>query len=244
MKRRIVYMNDPVTQEYVAHPCETVNLGAGDCEDQSILMLSMLESIGVDSKFVWIKEKHMFIAADYNDFKNLCNLTRCTDCLGFEDNGKMWLVIDPVMPCIGITDFNYIDYRNSLNWDWKYQTVVFDNEEILETESEKISEGSEETGPVAYGCNYKIYNLNYSDQMVSFAIANNADKNISSVSIELSYRGYRKFFNLDITLEPGSIKNIGLNTYIDKKPNIFSMETNLCSDKITMEFKQIASRYI
>ncbi len=50
---RIEYRNDPRGGELVRGPAETVALQAGDCEDKSILLVSLLESVGHHSYMVF-----------------------------------------------------------------------------------------------------------------------------------------------------------------------------------------------
>jgi transglutaminase-like putative cysteine protease len=48
------YVSDPVRREYVEDPKEFLNVGGGDCESGTILLSSLLESIGVDTQLVFI----------------------------------------------------------------------------------------------------------------------------------------------------------------------------------------------
>ena len=54
--RNIVYMSDEASHgesDYWQLPTETLRLGSGDCEDQAILLVSILKALGVDSVFVF-----------------------------------------------------------------------------------------------------------------------------------------------------------------------------------------------
>lgn len=50
VRDNIMYVSDPA-REYIQSPEETL-LGAGDCEDQAILLYLLMESIGIESRLV------------------------------------------------------------------------------------------------------------------------------------------------------------------------------------------------
>lgn len=56
------YVSDPYSKEYIASPVETLKTGGGDCEDGTLLLGAMLESIGVDTRIVIIPG-HAFLKA-------------------------------------------------------------------------------------------------------------------------------------------------------------------------------------
>jgi len=55
MNAHIQYVRDPVNVEWLQSPDVTLQKGYGDCDDHSILAASLLESIGVPSRFVIVK---------------------------------------------------------------------------------------------------------------------------------------------------------------------------------------------
>jgi transglutaminase-like putative cysteine protease len=55
VKKRIRYVRDPVRFEDVQTPRRTLMLSAGDCEDFSILISSLLESIGIRSRLSLVR---------------------------------------------------------------------------------------------------------------------------------------------------------------------------------------------
>lgn len=57
------YVNDPNAYEYVKGPLESLQSTAGDCDDASVLLASMLNSIGVKTRFVFMPG-HVYIEAD------------------------------------------------------------------------------------------------------------------------------------------------------------------------------------
>jgi len=50
----IGYLSDPVAREYIQPPEVTLQIGAGDCEDLSILLSSLLENVGVPTYLVFV----------------------------------------------------------------------------------------------------------------------------------------------------------------------------------------------
>jgi len=50
----IRYLQDPVECELLQHPVVTLDIRSGDCDDKSILLAAMLESIGHKCRFVAI----------------------------------------------------------------------------------------------------------------------------------------------------------------------------------------------
>jgi hypothetical protein len=56
------YYSDPRTSEFIQYPNETMKLLGGDCEDLTILMESLLESIGIKTYFVFT-EDHAYLLA-------------------------------------------------------------------------------------------------------------------------------------------------------------------------------------
>ncbi len=48
------YLNDPLAFEYYKTPQESLNSNSGDCDDASILLSSLLQSIGFQTRFVFV----------------------------------------------------------------------------------------------------------------------------------------------------------------------------------------------
>lgn len=53
IKEQYKYVKDPNGFDYFADPTESISLMAGDCDDHSILMASVLEAIGTSVRIVW-----------------------------------------------------------------------------------------------------------------------------------------------------------------------------------------------
>jgi len=58
----IGYLSDPVAREYIQPPEATLQIGAGDCEDLSILLSSLLENVGVPTYLVFTRT-HAYVLA-------------------------------------------------------------------------------------------------------------------------------------------------------------------------------------
>ena len=60
------YISDPEDEELIRSPYETIQLKGGDCEDLSILLISLLENIGISSYLVLTDTHAYAIAVDIN----------------------------------------------------------------------------------------------------------------------------------------------------------------------------------
>lgn len=70
VQEEIGYLADPAAREYIQTPTTTLNIGAGDCEDLSILLASLLENTGIPSLLVFA-QNHVYTMACGIDTKNL-----------------------------------------------------------------------------------------------------------------------------------------------------------------------------
>ncbi len=66
VRDNIQYVNDPVNFEYIEEPKEVLVTKAGDCESGTMLMDSLMESIGIDSEMVFIPG-HAFLRIKLKD---------------------------------------------------------------------------------------------------------------------------------------------------------------------------------
>ena len=69
------YYSDPRAKEYIQSPVETMNIKGGDCEDLTILLISLLENIGIDTYFV-MNETHVCCLAFVEDTDELWKYIR------------------------------------------------------------------------------------------------------------------------------------------------------------------------
>jgi hypothetical protein len=80
VRDNIKYINDPEGRDYLQRPQQTL-LGAGDCEDQAILLNSLMLATGIRSRIVLIPG-HAFIEININEAPKKYK----------EDNG--WISLD------------------------------------------------------------------------------------------------------------------------------------------------------
>ncbi len=66
LSTNVQYVSDPHDSDYWATPVETINTGAGDCEDYALLMASLVEAIGGSSR-IYLTDDHAFAAAYIGD---------------------------------------------------------------------------------------------------------------------------------------------------------------------------------
>jgi len=104
VRRNISYVSDPRTvHNYWATPNETLSVGGGDCEDQAMLLGSMVTAIGGSCR-IYITGEHAFcgvyIGSDEQSVENLTNALHQyygTPLHPFliEDEFGYWAVADP-----------------------------------------------------------------------------------------------------------------------------------------------------
>jgi hypothetical protein len=87
VKKNINYVNDPIDREYYKTPQETLNSRNGDCDDQSILLASLLQAIGLETRFkfvpghVFVEVKLLEAPFSYKDKEGWIKLDpTCQDC--------------------------------------------------------------------------------------------------------------------------------------------------------------------
>src|SRR5262245_25250314 len=54
VKAAVDYRRDPVNVELLQDPIRTLDRGAGDCDDMSVLLASALETLGTPTRFVTV----------------------------------------------------------------------------------------------------------------------------------------------------------------------------------------------
>jgi len=64
------YYSDPRNQEFIQSPYDTMDVQGGDCEDLTILLMSLLENLGIKTYFV-ITDDHAYCLAYDVDTENL-----------------------------------------------------------------------------------------------------------------------------------------------------------------------------
>lgn len=87
VRDKIIYTNDPLRHEFVKTPGYTLDVGAGDCDDHAVLLSSLLNSIGIETRFIFVPS-HVYIQAylpeslnKYQDDDGWVNLdATCKSC--------------------------------------------------------------------------------------------------------------------------------------------------------------------
>jgi len=68
VRSRVKYIKDPVGYDQLSPPIRTIYQGYGDCEDNAVLLASLLESIGIPTKLKLVatrgpKYDHIYVLA-------------------------------------------------------------------------------------------------------------------------------------------------------------------------------------
>lgn len=119
VSNNIHYVSDPDDGlEYAKDPITTLIAGAGDCEDQSLLLCSLLESVGVKC-FMAFTPDHVFILARFS--KNYPSLKAAP--YGYIDDIPCY-ALDPIIPrsVVGMTIANPSDVKRV--FDVREKTMV------------------------------------------------------------------------------------------------------------------------
>jgi transglutaminase-like putative cysteine protease len=102
VKEKIKYVSDPRSHDYWAPANETLKIGAGDCEDQAILLSSMIEAVGGTTR-VYLTNTHAFAAvyigkgtdATEASIKGIRAYYGNVDVNYLTDEYGSWLILDP-----------------------------------------------------------------------------------------------------------------------------------------------------
>ena len=87
IQKNFNYLNDPLAFEYYKTPQESLKSDSGDCDDSSILLSSLLQSVGLQTRFVFVPG-HVYVQVKlkeaisaYKDDENWINLdATCSNC--------------------------------------------------------------------------------------------------------------------------------------------------------------------
>ena len=93
------YINDPRNIEYVKTAEETIISRGGDCDDLSVLLANMLESIGIETEFVFVPQ-HVFIKIKLNEALNKYK----------DDEG--WIYLDPACSYCSFGEMSLSSFKN------------------------------------------------------------------------------------------------------------------------------------
>ena len=101
-KENIQYISDPRGGDYWADPNETLQVGAGDCDDYATLMAALIEAIGGTSR-IYLTDDHAFAAAYIgNDTQHIEEIAEAirqyhgpVPVYYTTDEYGSWLMLDP-----------------------------------------------------------------------------------------------------------------------------------------------------
>ncbi len=140
VKTSVNYVPDPIAMrngvrvqgDYLASPTETLNAGGGDCDDQALLMASLLSAIGIDNRILFVDSPangaHLLtevgidaslageVAALLDGFyAQNSRVPGDRAYLPFVVGDKVWLMVDTTRDYVG-------DYRSLMQQDFIAQT--------------------------------------------------------------------------------------------------------------------------
>jgi len=87
---QIKYMGDPQKRDYFSNPLETLKLRIGDCDCKSILLATILESVGHETQVVLIPG-HAFVRVSIAE-EDIDKLPQSAYYI--EDRGKVWVPLE------------------------------------------------------------------------------------------------------------------------------------------------------
>ena len=95
----VQYVSDPRGADYWSYPNETMDIGAGDCDDYSTLISSLIEAIGGSTR-IYLTDDHAFAAVyvgtDTSEIsKAISEYYGSVPVRYMEDASGSWLMLDP-----------------------------------------------------------------------------------------------------------------------------------------------------
>jgi len=109
VRDKVSYVRDPVDQEYIQYPEETIENKGGDCDDQAVLLAALLMNVGFDAELVFIPN-HVYVAV------NLPNVPANYKTYGSQTksdgtNWNDWVGMDPTCTNCGFGRLPESDFR-------------------------------------------------------------------------------------------------------------------------------------
>jgi hypothetical protein len=97
------YLNDPLAFEYYKTPQESFNAKSGDCDDASILLSSLLRSVGFQTRFVFVPQ-HVYVQV------------RIPDAISSYKDKDDWINIDPTCSSCKFGEISYQYAESNKNY--------------------------------------------------------------------------------------------------------------------------------
>ncbi|MEY4652041.1 MAG: hypothetical protein RI884_622 [Pseudomonadota bacterium] len=154
VKSRVNYVYDPITMQggqkkdvdFLAAPADTLQIGGGDCDDQALLMASLLSAVGLENRILFVDSPengaHLLtqFAVDASLSDDVASILdsfyegneRVPDSrsyLPFVQDGRVWLIADTTRDYVG--DFGslvaqgFIQELPDGRFQWHTDPVVF-----------------------------------------------------------------------------------------------------------------------
>lgn len=149
VKNHVTYVSDPIHRgqnvEYNATPVETLENGGGDCDDQAVLMASLLSAIGIENRMLlvgndrdeWHLATEFRIDASMRDvfadvlngfYANVDRAVNSGNYLSFEEDGGLWLLADTTRDFVGeygsLWDQGFL-YQTDSGFQWTHCAGVY-----------------------------------------------------------------------------------------------------------------------
>ena len=99
VQKNFNYVNDPLKFEYYKTPQESFNVKLGDCDDSSILVSSLLRSVGFQTRFVFVPS-HVYLQV------------KIPEAISSYKTENHWINLDPTCRDCGFGKIHY-KYTNS-----------------------------------------------------------------------------------------------------------------------------------
>ncbi|MDI6903635.1 MAG: hypothetical protein QMC77_07870 [Methanocellales archaeon] len=162
----VEYVSDPRGLEYMAKPSETIISGAGDCDDQAILLAALTESIGGTPR-IYRTKTHMFAAAYIGDEGDINNIE---SAIGkyyntpvtlhyLTDEYGTWLLLDSTS---GFYAGGLPGGAKPTRTDWSFENATNITVIDITSDFEKMKEGLDVTDIVF--CSYIRGDRDYDEQ--------------------------------------------------------------------------------
>lgn len=154
VKSRVNYVNDPIVMDgqrkkdidYLASPAQTLEIGGGDCDDQALLMASLLSAVGIENRILFVDspENGAHLLTEFAVDASLASeVAEVLDSF-YEDNDRVpgdrsylpfvigdrvWLMADTTRDYVGdfssLVDQGFITELSDGRYQWYQDPVVF-----------------------------------------------------------------------------------------------------------------------
>lgn len=154
VKSRVSYVSDPISMsggrkkdgDYLAAPADTLQIGGGDCDDQALLMASLLSAVGLENRMLFVDSPnngaHLLtqVAVDASLSNQVAQILdefyedngrvpSSRSYLPFVEGGKVWLMVDTTRDYVGdfssLVDQGFIVQRADGLFEWHSSPVAF-----------------------------------------------------------------------------------------------------------------------